>query len=510
MKTPASSPPPQTPTRPSGWPLAALGGILLVAFALRVVSAQGGLWLDEIWSLKNIALARTLPGDADWLALFFHDNTHALNTIYMAAIGPNAPALAYRGLSIVCGTASVAVAAAIGWRRSPREGLIGAAMVGLSYPLVHYAGEARGYAPMTLAVVAAFYLLERCLERPARGRVAAFIAVSLVGMASHLTFLIVEGALGVWAMVVLFRRREPVVRTFARLTVLFGVQAIVTTLYGAVAWNNMVVGGGAIMPVSETVDILARLTFGSDPAARGSVSLALGLGLGWTIWLIRRQGDMSWLFFALLVLAFPLGFAIVDPPFGMVPRYFIAAAPAALVLAARGLAALMTARRWTRAMAGGLLAVFVIANGLLLDKFFSAGRGDYAGAVRFIAANAGPGPARVAGYHQFHVSTTLTHTARKQGLAVRFVRRDEDRGSPAEWYIDRGPDAGPPPPVLSRTAADGGLTPFKLMAVFPRWGLSGDSWAVYRRTSNRRNPSAVLPGNGTVRIQSGRSPASRR
>ena len=72
MKTPASSPPPQTPTRPSGWPLAALGGILLVAFALRVVSAQGGLWLDEIWSLKNIALARTLPGDADWLALFFH------------------------------------------------------------------------------------------------------------------------------------------------------------------------------------------------------------------------------------------------------------------------------------------------------------------------------------------------------------------------------------------------------------------------------------------------------
>ena len=49
---------------------------------------------------------------------------------------------------------SVAVAAAIGWRRSPREGLICAAMVCVSYPMVHYAGEARGYAPMLLAALA--------------------------------------------------------------------------------------------------------------------------------------------------------------------------------------------------------------------------------------------------------------------------------------------------------------------------------------------------------------------
>ncbi len=474
---------PKTAANGNRTALALLAGIVAVAAVLRAVSAQGGLWLDEIWSLDNIALARAAPSPGHWLALFFHDNTHALNTLYMAAIGPDAPALAYRGLAIVSGTASVAVAAAIGWRRSPLEGLISAAMVAVSYPLVHYAGEARGYAPMTLAVLAAFYLLERCLEAPTRGRMAAFIAVSLLGMASHLTFLVAEGALGVWAMAVLFRRQGPVVRTLARLTVLFGVQAIAVTAYGAVAWTNFVIGGGAFMPASETVDIIAGLTFGSDPAARGSITLALAFGLGWTVWLIRRQGDMCWVFFALLVLAFPIGFVIVDPAPGTVPRYFIAAAAAALVLAARGLAALMTANRWTRALAGGLLAVFFIANGLLLDKFYSFGRGDTAAAVKFIAANAGPGPARVAGYHQFHVSTALAYAAREQGLgeAVRFVALDEDKRSPAEWYIDRGTGVRPPPPVISRPSGDGGLAPFKLMAVFPSWGLSGDSWAVYRR-----------------------------
>ena len=75
-----------------------------------------------------------------------------------------------------------------------------------------------------------------------------FIAASLFGMAAHLRFLIALGALGVWAIAVLFRRPAvPVVRTLAHLTVLFGVQVIAATLYGAVAWNNLVIGGGAFM-----------------------------------------------------------------------------------------------------------------------------------------------------------------------------------------------------------------------------------------------------------------------
>jgi len=165
-----------------------------------------------------------------------------------------------------------------------------------------------------------------------------------------------------------------------------------------------------------------------------------------------------------------------------------------------------------RVLAGAMLAVFLIGNGLLLEKFYSSGRGDYLSAVRFIAANAGPEPARVAGYHQFHVSTALAHAVRKLGLGetVRFVTRDEDKRFPAEWYIDRGAYAPPPPPVIARPSSGGGLAAFKRMAVFPSWGLSGDTWVIYRRTSNRRNPGAVLPGNGASRTQSGKSPRTSR
>ena len=104
-------------------------------------------------------------------------------------------------------------------------------------------------------------MLERHLEAPSPGKAVGFIAASLFGMAAHLMFLIALGALGVWAIAVLFRcPAVPVVRTLAHLTVLFGVQVIAATLYGAVAWNNLVIGGGAFIPASESVDISNGLT----------------------------------------------------------------------------------------------------------------------------------------------------------------------------------------------------------------------------------------------------------
>ena len=473
--------------------LAFLGVILLTAAALRLGAAGGDLWIDEIWSLGNIALARAQADASDWLALFFHDNTHAVNTFYLALVGPDAGPFAYRALSVVTGIAAVAVAAVIGWRRSPLEGLIVAAMLAVSYPLVHYSGEARGYAPMLLAAVASFALLETILKAPSptdhrrrgRNQTGAFVAVTLLGMASQLTFLFVLAGLVLWAAVVLFRRRQRMVRTLAHLSVLFGLQAITITLYGAVAWNNLVIGGGAFVPALDAAVELAELTFGIDPAARGSVAAALALGLGVAVWWLRRGGETVWVFFAVVVLAIPLGLVLADPVLGMTPRYFIACVPFALIAAAGGISALLTGNRWTRAVAGGLLAVFFIGNGLLLGNFFEAGRGQYAAAAAFIAAqNESATPARTAGYHPFSVKTVLGYHARRQGLAgaVRYVDPADDARAPAEWFID-GLFKGRTPAVeISRPSGKGGLTAYKLKAVFLHWGLSGDSWAIYRRS----------------------------
>ena len=470
---------------PAGAALALFGAVLFLAALLRVWSAGGDLWLDEVWSLYNIDLARAEPTPGNWVALFFHTNTHALNTFYMTLLGPDAGAFAYRGLSVVTGTATVALAAAIGWRRSALEGLVAASLVAVSYPMVHYAGEARGYAPMLLAALAAFALLESVLEKATPGRVIGFIAVSLFGLSAHLTFALIQACLGLWAAVVLFRRLSAVVPVLARLAALFGVQAAVLTAFGAVAVDNMV-GVASAPPIAAGMDVMAALTFGFDPSAPGSMALVFGLALCWAVWGIYRQGDITWIFFLIVVLLFPLGFVLADPPVDTSPRYFIANALMALIAAARGLSMLMERGRVERIAAGAALAVFFIANGLLLDTFFGAGRGSYSEALKFIA-EAEKAPVKVAEYHILRAGEMIKYHARKAGLAdkIRFVPAEQDARNPAPWFIGGSYDddfGGPPPPrEISRRWEGGPAKVYRLKAVFRHWGLSGDTWAVYRR-----------------------------
>lgn len=137
----------------------ALLAILGVAVWVRILSAHGGLWVDEAWSAVLVARA-----DTPW-AVFTsinHDNNHHLNSLWMQAVGYAAPPLALRALSIVTGAATVLVVAAIGARRSAAHALVGAALFALSPILVNYGSEARGYAPMLLCAVGAILVAARC------------------------------------------------------------------------------------------------------------------------------------------------------------------------------------------------------------------------------------------------------------------------------------------------------------------------------------------------------------
>ena len=62
--------------------LTLLGGILLIAAALRVSAAAGDLWVDEVWSLYNIGRARTAASPGNWLALSGEGRMSLVLTFY--------------------------------------------------------------------------------------------------------------------------------------------------------------------------------------------------------------------------------------------------------------------------------------------------------------------------------------------------------------------------------------------------------------------------------------------
>src|SRR4051812_20336045 len=94
-----------------------LFAIVLIGLALRIAAGRGGLWLDEAWSELHAAGVKTPMGVFIGIN---HDNNHHINSLWMQALGVGAPPLLVRGLSIVTGTFSILVAAAIGIRRRPR------------------------------------------------------------------------------------------------------------------------------------------------------------------------------------------------------------------------------------------------------------------------------------------------------------------------------------------------------------------------------------------------------
>jgi len=176
----------------------AIAALVLLAFLLRLLASSGDLWLDEIWSLDLIG-GLTSIDQVLWRVN--HDNNHFLNSAWLYLTGPDASPIGHRALSIALGTGTALVAAAIVADRGLPTQLIAGLLFAISYPMVHYGSEARGYAGLILFTLLAILCLQRRLD--GRGSALALAAAILLGLLSHLTMLASVTVLVVWTTWVL-------------------------------------------------------------------------------------------------------------------------------------------------------------------------------------------------------------------------------------------------------------------------------------------------------------------
>jgi hypothetical protein len=134
--------------------LAALAGLLL-----RVAAAHGGLWTDEAWSVIYARQA----GDAAGVFLRINlDNNHHLYSLWLLAVGMDAPVWLMRLPAILTGTAAIFVAALVADRRKSVAITGSTAIVFAVAPIfVTFGSAARGYAPMSLAALGILLFVTR-------------------------------------------------------------------------------------------------------------------------------------------------------------------------------------------------------------------------------------------------------------------------------------------------------------------------------------------------------------
>jgi len=453
------------------WPL--LGAIVIAGFAFRLAGAQGGLWLDEAWSAE---LAREAGTPLGVFLNINHDNNHHLNSLWLQLVGFGAAPPLARALSIVTSTAAILVAAAIGRRRGDPIGLITAALFALSPMLVTLGSEARGYAPMSLALTIAVLLTDRWLMGQSQRRPATALALCFfLGAFSQLTMFFGFCAVAGWAAFALWKERGFRAALIEMLR-LFGpaalsLAAVVAIILGAAHAAGTGFQFGRYEPFGLMLFLHALIEM---------LGYSFGLPFVSVWWLVvppalvllaRGEGVARMGLYRLAIIAFPLLLALLQAGNVEHPRYYLVASMMLLLMVAEMVGLALTRGRWRRWTGAAALAV-ILAGSIWQDIDLAINRrGDPGGAVRALAARA-PGGARV-------LLDRSTGYAMLEAAAAhaRYPLAIVETPCPAERFLFVDRFKGEHfPAAITRCGAT-----YRPIAQAYARGLSGTHWTLYER-----------------------------
>lgn len=460
----------------------AIGAAMLVGLVLRIAVARGGLWLDEAWTARFVARAAD-PIGVVWR--INHDNNHFLNSLWMLLVGPYAPPMLVRALSIATGVAAIGVAGAIGLRRSAITGILAAMLFAVSPIFVAYGAEARGYGPMVLVILVAVLVVDRWLDDEGPAPAWTLGLLTLIGMAAQFTYVFAVAALGGWIIATRARRMtfDEAVRTAIRaLAPSIGAVVLVIAVVAAAArasTTGFQAGGypGFTLPgfsfaLSEAVTYTLGLSLGAPFATIAAAAVAAAAAI-----LLARGARHRRFLYVFALLAFPAMLALALSRIGNAgfARYYLVACTAALLLVADVAgAAIARGARW-RGLAVAVVAITVGAS-LYRDVGLARSlRGDPARAVAAMRATARGGTS--VGVDTIRPTAVLDAAARTAGYRLDIRQRCP---AAAFVFVDLE-DRIAAPAALDRCGQQ-----YTQTAVGRYTALSGFDWALYARTPPQR------------------------
>lgn len=467
-----------------------VGGFVLAGFMLRCFAARGGLWTDEAWSLVHAQQA----GDAlGVLTRINHDNNHHINSWWLQLVGPDASPMVMRGLSIITSSITIWVAGLIGLRRNRTTGVITAALFALSPIMVVYGSEARGYAPMMLALMIMIWRIDTWLENQSVSKPALLLALcALVGCLSHLMMLPVVVMLGLW---VFFAgvQQSGIAKSAKATADLLGYALVVTILsvstiiiIAARSETGLQVGG--YIPFMWPLFALAisnLLTFAVGIGHAWDLSIWMFLAIvtiGSAMMLTRWQIPLErkWLY-AVLILTMPIAVAALSIGNSQYPRYYLPAATAILLLLAEWIGQLTNQRTPTRIGGAGILSL-ILGLALWQDYQLIGSQRGHPEKVVDIIAKANPLGTKVTNEH-LRADATLKVSAAARDYPLTILQA---KCGAAEFHFITGVARQNTPYMLPQCGPS-----MRMIAFGDAVGPSGESWALYQRQALPRPIAAV-------------------
>ncbi|WFP60815.1 MULTISPECIES: hypothetical protein [unclassified Mesorhizobium] len=456
----------------------------MAGLVLRLLGARGDLWLDEIWSLT---LLKPLTSIDQIFWRVNHDNNHFLNSFYLYLVGPDTSPLIQRGLSIALGVLTIPAAAAAAAPRGRWAMIATSLLFSISFPMVEYGSEARGYAGLVLFTLLSLILLERRLDKG--GSAFGLAAMILLGILSHLTMIETAAILAGGTLWLTLRSKDSHGRTlidggqklwpiFAAVLPVAACVALLDQLFGfkigglsQFSWSDLVQGyGGLIKGELGLPSRIGDLT--SIIAACALVCVSA------FVWRDRRAS-----LYVIGIVGLPLVMGVARLPNLGTPRYFLVSGTLLLLWTGEMLGRGFDAGRMKGLLAFGALAVVVAGAASSLLGFYQYGRGSYSVIVEKVTAN---GTATYASNSSFRTVMVVDYFAARSNRKASLVPQSKVCAERPGWLIYEGdPDAQP----VTIEPKCGDLV-YDRAESSRYWGLSGLSWTLYQ---GRPAPVLVRP-----------------
>jgi hypothetical protein len=455
----------------------------LAAFGLlRLLAAFGDFYVDEIWSFY---FARQMKSVLDVFSLN-HDNNHILNTLYLYIVGGKPFFLSgkptfipHRLLSIITGTATVWLIWKIASKRGRVEAFTALILAGLSYPLIIYSTEARGYGPEMMFALFSFLLAEKYIAGKGMATALLFWGAVVLAFLSHSSFIFIYLGLFIWTALEEVRSRG-VGAGAKRFAILHLVPAPFLVFYYFLFLKGMVYGGGEMVEPLKVVIEAASMALGlPSEGASGYISLAAVLILTAAgLASISRRAPVQPVFFLSAIFIAPAIIASTLKPEFLYFRYFLVCFPFFYLLAAYALASIYRRPGWGAPVFFAAVIVFSVFNMKANLDLVRYGRGGYSEALQYMIAGS-PGPeVIVGGDHDFRNGLVLGfYSGFFREKRIIYLDKEARAGSVPDWFLAHSVDREYRP---SEYLFDSGYR-FTLKRSYGFAGVSGWSWFVYKR-----------------------------
>jgi hypothetical protein len=477
---------PESPSVKKGGPYLAYGLAILSVSALlvRLYAATDNFWLDEIY---NYYLAMDKVHAATDIFTGIKVEHQFLVTLGMYLLGDQMNWMWYRLPSVITGTGSLALMALAGYRRMSTPALIGAiAVAAVSYPLVVYSSEARGYAPAAFFSLAMFLFIEAYWRNRRKAYLAGFWSSAVIAVLYHPTAVYVYCSLGLWSLVREQRQGGGPVRIVRELALCHAVPlAFMAWLYIAVMrhWGSV---GGDILPFARVIGDTMAVAIGlpmREGFRTGALFLGSALIVSSLLILAKLVRSDIWIFYLSTLFLTPALMLAIDSRSYLYVRYFVILFPFFYLMLGEAFDALARKYAGMRIVVIGACLLMLLGNAVSTADFLRIGRGGYLDAVNYMAANTPRPDITVGGDHDFRNGYPISFYSRylPKNRSMVYLRHDRWPSEGPDWYLVHNTCSNED--FEPRDAVNVRGETYRLVESYPVLCLSGVAWHLYRNDS---------------------------